>query len=175
MWGVVHSALDEVGQPGLVGKASRNVNGCAREVESGGHRATSDQAERVFPNMALQVEDALCGNIANFGSLDQVQGILARSKGREPVEAGGIAPMNDGTLVPISAIDFNRIDHGIRCGHIATPYLPPVPADRNLETRNRYASQPGSLRPKYVRPPKLRAKYPTENSISPATALTRST
>jgi hypothetical protein len=44
--------------------------------------------------MALQVQDALSGNIANFSSLDRVQGILARPKGLDPVEAGGVARMN---------------------------------------------------------------------------------
>lgn len=113
MWGLVHSASNEVSsQPGLVGKASRNVDGRAGEVKSGRERAASDKAQRVFPNMALQVKYALFGNIANFGSLDRVQGILARPKGLEPVEAGGVARVNCGALVPVLSIDFNRIRHG---------------------------------------------------------------
>jgi hypothetical protein len=45
MWGLVHSALNEVSfQPGLMAKASRNVDGRAGKVESGRHRAASGKA-----------------------------------------------------------------------------------------------------------------------------------
>jgi len=97
MRGLVHSALDEASfQPGLLGKASGNIDGCAGEVYTGCHRTTSDEREGIFANMALQVEDALPRDIANFCGLDRVQGILAGPKGLDPVEAGGIARVNLG-------------------------------------------------------------------------------
>jgi hypothetical protein len=57
------------------------------------------------------MEDALSGNIAEFGSLDFVEGFFARTKARERVVAGRIARMDDSTLVPVPAIDFKRIVH----------------------------------------------------------------
>jgi hypothetical protein len=69
------------------------------------------QPERILPNVALEMEDALSGNIAEFGSLDFVEGFFARMKARERVVAGRIAQIDESTLVPVPAIDFNRIIH----------------------------------------------------------------
>jgi hypothetical protein len=41
--------------------------------------------------MALQVEDALSGNVAEFGRLDGVESVFARTKAGETVAAKGVA------------------------------------------------------------------------------------
>ena len=77
MRGLVHSPLNKVGlEPGLARKASRDVQRYARKIEPGCHRAASHEAERVTPDMALQMEDALSGNVAEFGGFDAVESVL---------------------------------------------------------------------------------------------------
>jgi hypothetical protein len=61
--------------------------------------------------MALEMEDALSGNIAELGNLDFVEGVFAHTKARKRLLAGRIARMDDCTLVQVPAIDFNRIVH----------------------------------------------------------------
>jgi hypothetical protein len=61
--------------------------------------------------MALEMEDALSGNIAELANLDFVEGVFAHMKARKRLVAGRIARMDDCTLVQVPAIDFNRIVH----------------------------------------------------------------
>jgi hypothetical protein len=62
------------GQP--LRKAARDVQRHARKIEPGRCRAASHEAERVAPDMALQMEDALSGNVAEFGGFDGVESVL---------------------------------------------------------------------------------------------------
>ena len=84
MRSLIHSPLNEVGlQPGLVGKAPSKVQRRAGEIEPGNHGTASHQAERVASNVALQVEDALSGNVAEFGRFDRMEGVSpARKRAR---------------------------------------------------------------------------------------------
>jgi len=131
MRGLVHAPLDEVGfQPGLDGKLSRHFERCAGEVESDRHGAASDEAERVSPNVALQVEDALSGDVAEFGRFYGVKGILARTKTVEHVRASGVTRMNRRALFPVPKIDFNRIDYAelpVRALDVDPSALSPAP------------------------------------------------
>ena len=61
--------------------------------------------------MALQMQNALAGDIAEFGRFDLVQGVLARTKPLKHVIAGGIARMNGGALIPVPAVDFEVVGH----------------------------------------------------------------
>jgi hypothetical protein len=73
--------LNEVGfQPGLLGKASRDIERYAREIEPSCHRAASHETERVAPDRALQMEDALSGNVAKFGGFDGMESVLTCAK-----------------------------------------------------------------------------------------------
>jgi len=60
--------------------------------------------------MALEMEDAFPGNVTEFGRLDLVQSVFARTKAGERVFIG-VARVDDSALIPIPAIDLNRIFH----------------------------------------------------------------
>jgi hypothetical protein len=74
------------------------------------HGAASCEAERVSPNVALQMEDSLSGDVAEFRCFYSVESILSRTKAVEHVGVGGVTRMNRRALFPIPKIDFNRID-----------------------------------------------------------------
>src|SRR5262245_30150493 len=108
-----HPPLYEGGvEPGLLGKTSRDVDRRRREIESGGDGAASREAERVAPNMALQMEDALPGNIAEFCRLDSMQKIFPCPKAGKAFPAERLARVEASALIPVAAIDLNRIVHG---------------------------------------------------------------
>jgi hypothetical protein len=62
--------------------------------------------------MALQMEDALSGNVAEFGGFDGMESVLTCAKPVEHVVAGCVARVDGSALIPISAAGINRIDHG---------------------------------------------------------------
>ena len=65
--GLVDSPFDEFGrQPGLLCEASRDAQGYGREIQPGSHGAAPHEAERVAPDMALQMQDALSLDVAEF-------------------------------------------------------------------------------------------------------------
>jgi hypothetical protein len=81
---------------------------CARMlIEPGCHRAAAHEAERVAPDMALQMEDALSGNVAEFGGFDRVETVLTRAKAVEHVVAGCVARVDGSAIIPISAIGID--------------------------------------------------------------------
>jgi len=62
--------------------------------------------------MALQMEHALSGNIAEFCRLDCMQNIFPRPKARKDFPAERLSRVEAGALIPVSAIDLDRIVHG---------------------------------------------------------------
>src|SRR5882724_4107701 len=92
MRGLVHSPLNKVGlESGLARKASRDVQRHPRKIKPGCHRAAAHEAERVAPDMALQMEDALSGNVAEFSGFDGMESVLTCAKPVEHVVAGCVA------------------------------------------------------------------------------------
>jgi hypothetical protein len=75
------------------------------------------KAERVAPNMALQVEDPLSRYVAEFGCFDCVESVFTRPKTSEHGAAKGVARVNFCALIPIAAVDFDRIIH--ECPYVA--------------------------------------------------------
>ncbi|HZZ60211.1 MAG TPA: hypothetical protein VFE63_03435 [Roseiarcus sp.] len=111
-WSFVHGPFDESGlQTGFVCELSRDVERCARKVDSGDQGPPPHEAERVAPDVALQMEDALSRNIAEFGGFDRMKSVISRTIPVEHVVAGYTARMDRGALVPIQAIDLDRIEH----------------------------------------------------------------
>jgi len=56
--------------------------------------------------MALQVEDALSGNVAEFSRFDHMEGVFTRTKASEPVAASGIARVKYSELIPPAKFDL---------------------------------------------------------------------
>jgi hypothetical protein len=54
----------------LHGKAPRHLDRSRREIKPGDDGAASREAKRVPPDMALQMQDSLSGNVAEFGRFD---------------------------------------------------------------------------------------------------------
>jgi hypothetical protein len=55
--------------------------------------------------MALQVEDSLSGNVAEFGGFDRLEGVFARTKaGKAPAAAVGVSRVNGRELIPPTTI-----------------------------------------------------------------------
>jgi len=72
--------------------------------------------------MALQMEDALSGNVAEFGGFDGMESVLTCTKPVEHVVAGCVSRVDGSALIPISAIGINRIDHGrLLCSSTTSP------------------------------------------------------
>ncbi len=61
--------------------------------------------------MTLQMKDALSADAAELDRFDPVERALAGAKAVQRVEAGGVARVNGGALVPIPPVDINRIGH----------------------------------------------------------------
>src|SRR5438128_3847643 len=71
---LVYSSLNEVSlQPGFLGKAARDLQRYTGEIEPRRNSAESRQTERVQPDMALQMEDALAADVAELGRFDPVE------------------------------------------------------------------------------------------------------
>jgi hypothetical protein len=61
--------------------------------------------------MALQMQNALSGNVAEFGRFNRMQSVLARTKPVKHIIAGGIARVNCGALIPVPAVCFDVVGH----------------------------------------------------------------
>jgi len=61
--------------------------------------------------MTLQMKDALSADAAELDRFDPVERALAGAKAVQRVEAGGVARVDGGALVPIPPVDINRIGH----------------------------------------------------------------
>jgi hypothetical protein len=53
------------------------------------------------------MEDALSGNVAEFGGFDRVETVLTRAKAVEHVVAGCVARVDGSAIIPISAIGID--------------------------------------------------------------------
>src|SRR5262249_17070426 len=130
---VVHPPLYECGaEPGLLGKPARDLDRRRREIEPGGDGPAAPEAERVAPDMALQMEHALPGNITELCRLDCMQRIFPGPKAGKHVSAERLARVEACALIPIAAIDLNRIVHGglnSRADY-AAPERDPIQPDR---------------------------------------------
>ena len=80
--------------------------------------ALTDDAGRATVS-ALQMQDALSPDVAEFRHFNRTQRVLARPKPVEHVFTVGIACMNGGALVPVPAIDVEGIGHV--CSILMTP------------------------------------------------------
>src|ERR1700730_16649236 len=92
---------------------SKALSSSRRRTSSGRTCGTPgmNEAERVAPDMALQMEDALSGNVAEFGGFDGMESVLTCAKPVEHVVAGCVARVDGSALIPISAVDINWTDH----------------------------------------------------------------
>ena len=61
--------------------------------------------------MTLQMQNALSGNVAEFGRFNRIKGVLARPKPVKHIITSGIACMNCGALIPVPAINFDVVGH----------------------------------------------------------------
>jgi hypothetical protein len=61
--------------------------------------------------MALQMQNALSGYIAEFGRFNRMQRVLACTKPVKHIITGAIACMNCGALIPVPTIDFDVVGH----------------------------------------------------------------
>src|SRR5438093_7755143 len=61
--------------------------------------------------MALQMQNALSADVAEFSRFDRIEGVLARPKPVKHIVTGGIARMNDCALIPVPAIYFEMVGH----------------------------------------------------------------
>src|SRR6516225_8115935 len=67
MRSLFHSPLNEIGlQSDLLGKVARGVERLLGEVEPSREGAKSHQAERIQPDMTLQMEDTLAADITEL-------------------------------------------------------------------------------------------------------------
>src|SRR6266436_9117339 len=65
--GLIYGPLDEVClQASLIGQAPCNAQRGTRKIESGSSRAAPYQTQCIPANMALQMQNALSGNVAEF-------------------------------------------------------------------------------------------------------------
>jgi hypothetical protein len=109
----IHPALHEVGlEPGLVGELSRCADCFRGEGETGDDRAQPHQAQRVGPDVALEVKDPFLGNVPELGDFRSMQPVLVGPHAIKPVEPGRIARMNDRAFIPGATVDLDRIGHG---------------------------------------------------------------
>jgi len=60
--------------------------------------------QRVEPEMALQVDEALAGDIAQLAKLDRMQPLFAGEEPLDRVKSGAVAPMDRHPLVPIAPV-----------------------------------------------------------------------
>ena len=91
-------------EPGLLREQPRLVNRHRRKIEPGDDRAVPRQDQRVEPEMTLQVDQALAGDIAQLAPLDRLQMFFAGEKPLDCVETAAVAPMDRHPLVPIAPI-----------------------------------------------------------------------
>src|SRR2546423_15697967 len=88
-----------------------DIQRSAGKIQSGNSRAAPYQAQCIPANMALQMQNALSADVAEFSRFDRMQGVLARPKPVEHVITGGIARMNSCALIPVPAIYFGVVGH----------------------------------------------------------------
>src|SRR6266851_3902388 len=60
--------------------------------------------QRVDPEMALQVDEALAGDIAELAALDRMQLLVAGEKPLDRVKPGAVAPVDRHPLVPVAQV-----------------------------------------------------------------------
>jgi hypothetical protein len=61
--------------------------------------------------MALQVEDALSGNVAKFSRFDRMERVFTGTKAGKPIATSGVARVNYSELIPPATIDVDRAVH----------------------------------------------------------------
>jgi hypothetical protein len=61
--------------------------------------------------MALQMQNALSGNVAELGRFNRMQRVLAGTKSVEHIITGAIACMNYGALIPVPTVHFDVVGH----------------------------------------------------------------
>jgi hypothetical protein len=77
----INIGADEFGgEAGRLGQPSRLGDRGGRKIEPSGDRAMPGQDQRVEPKMALQVNEVLARDPAEFAILDRVQRFLAGEK-----------------------------------------------------------------------------------------------
>ncbi len=82
------------------------------EVEACHPRPAPGEAERVEPDVALEVEDVEAGDVPDFGRLDRMEDVLAGEKRPDRVGAGLVLDMDVGALVPVGPIGVEIGGHG---------------------------------------------------------------
>ena len=71
--GLIYGPLDEVClQASLIGQTPCNIQRGTGKIESGNSRAAPYQAQRVPTDMALQMQNALSRDVAEFGRFNRM-------------------------------------------------------------------------------------------------------
>jgi hypothetical protein len=108
----LHSAFHEVGiELGFSGETACNTNRLSREIKTSNNRAAPDQRQCARPDVALKVQNLLARDVSQICAFDGAQSVLTRSHAIESVETRRIPRMDPCPLIPVSAIDFDRVDH----------------------------------------------------------------
>jgi hypothetical protein len=84
-----------------------------------GHKPSSVFFQHGKPRMsvcevklpALQMQNALSRNVAEFGRFNRVQSVFAGPKSVKHIVTSGIACMNCGALIPVRAVHFEVVGH----------------------------------------------------------------
>jgi hypothetical protein len=101
----VNIGADEFGdEAGGLGQQLRLGDRGRREIEPGGDRAVACQDQRVEPEMALQVDEALAGDRAEFAILDRVQRFPAGEKPLDRIKPAAVAAVDRHPFVPVAPV-----------------------------------------------------------------------
>src|SRR5690606_29949940 len=99
---------------GLAGEVARRRDRLPGEVQAcDAARPDMLEAQRVEPDMALQVGDVLAGDVADLAGFYLVQRRAAGEHPRDAVASRLVARMKLGAVIPVEAIDLEELVHRI--------------------------------------------------------------
>src|ERR1700731_797526 len=102
---IVDIGADELRrEPRCGGQLPRLLDRRRREIEPGDDRALTGEGQRVEPEMALQMDHPLAGDIAKLAALDRMQRLPLPEKSLDRVEAGAVAAVDRHPLVPVAPV-----------------------------------------------------------------------
>ena len=107
---VIHVALDETRPQAEFGvQPPSRGDGDVREVHTGGAGAEPAPRHRVQPEVALQMQEGLVGDVPHLAPLDVVQRDAPRLEAGHVVERRG--RMHRNALVPVAAVGLQPVVH----------------------------------------------------------------
>ncbi len=127
--GRVDVGLDVVDvRAGLLGEAAGLLEGGGREVEARHPGAEPGERERVGADVALEVDPAQPGDVAEERLVEADDVAQVRRVGDEPLEpVPGARRVGGGALVPVEPVHGEVVVHGAIVAHPATSAPPGFP------------------------------------------------